>query len=185
MSTILTFIVELDFYIEKLILSWRNVYLDNFFFPITHLGDWLAIGIAFIIVASFLFKYSKYNLIANFLFLTIGTGLTAIIIKAIVDRTRPTGDSPLYIESLSSFPSAHSALVFAFYGFIIYCLFRFEVKMSRKILGIFFCVLIILLIGFSRLYLGVHFFSDVLGGYLVGLLWLLIAMYLSRRSFRH
>ena len=106
-----------------------------------------------------------------------------IIIKALVDRSRPGANLALYIEKLSSFPSAHAALSLAFFGFLAYCFWRFDFPLKIRIILSVILGLIILLVGFSRIYLGVHFTSDIIAGYLTALMWVLIGMYVSRRSF--
>jgi undecaprenyl-diphosphatase len=183
MISILNYIVSLDIKIEPFILSWRSIFWDNFFFTITILGNWIAIVVIFVILALFFKKYNKSFLIKPFLVAILGSGIMTLLIKTVVGRARPIGNIPLYIEKLSSFPSAHAALVVALFGFLLYCLIRFRFNLFTKIISVLLCLLIILLVGFSRLYLGVHFASDVIAGYLVGLLWVLVAMHISRAGF--
>ena len=90
-------------------------------------------------------------------------------------------ESAIYAENTFSFPSAHSMMAMAFFGFIVYILLKRAKKRKYKI--IIFCVglMLILFVGLSRLYLGVHFLSDVLGGYLFGLLWLVAGIVIFER----
>ena len=75
-----------------------------------------------------------------------------------------------------SFPSGHSMGSMTYYGFLIYLVLRSKRKPYSKLsLGILFC-LVILLIGISRIYLGVHYPSDVLAGYMAGGVWLVICI---------
>jgi undecaprenyl-diphosphatase len=97
--------------------------------------------------------------------------------KIILHRSRP--DTALYIENTFSFPSGHATIAMSFYGFLTYLLIRNFSKWKRKTNIFFSGFAIIILIGFSRLYLGVHYLSDVLGGYLSGAIWLIIAISLS------
>ena len=105
---------------------------------------------------------------ARFLFSAIiYSALLSLIIKMIVDRERPSTELALYIEHLPSFPSAHAALAFAFWGSaIIFVLHSGMSKKTRWLYSVLFC-LIIVLVGFSRIYLGVHFLSDVIAGYIL------------------
>jgi undecaprenyl-diphosphatase len=176
----INYIVSLDSIIQKWILVWRNVYWDNFFFTVTILGNWITIAILFLIAVLILRKYHKSFLIGPFLVVILGSGIMTLLTKLVVGRARPTGDIPLYIEKLSSFPSAHAALSFAFFGFIIYCLLRSRLSRVIKITLTTLSIFMIIAVGFSRLYLGVHYTSDVLAGYLVGLLWVLVAMHISK-----
>ena len=85
----------------------------------------------------------------------------------------------MYIEDTFSFPSGHATIAVGFYGFLVYILFRQIKNWKYKINALFFSITLILAIGLSRLYLGVHFLSDVWGGYLLGALWLLIGITIS------
>jgi len=104
-------------------------------------------------------------------------GLDLIIItifqytlKPIFGRARPV-DINLIEETNYSFPSGHSLTAMAFYGFIIYMLYKSNLKYKR-IYIVLLCMLI-LLIGLSRVYLGVHFITDVLGGFVFSIAYLI------------
>ena len=94
-------------------------------------------------------------------------------LKAIFHRPRPA-DPWLVQETGLSFPSGHSMVSMAFYGFLIYLVWRcVRNKKTRNILTAVLGALI-LLIGLSRIYLGVHYVTDVLGGFLIGLCYLTV-----------
>jgi undecaprenyl-diphosphatase len=156
---------------------------------ITWLGSWQVIfGLLILISLIFIF-YKKKDLIFPLLISVLGSGIMVLIIKNLVNRSRPGVGVALYVEQFASFPSSHAALIFSLFGFLIYCFWRLNLHLSYKISLIIKIITtlvfgsIILLVGFSRLYLGVHFLSDVLAGYLTGLLWLLIAIYISKEKF--
>lgn len=91
---------------------------------------------------------------------------------------RPRPDFGLQQVSGLSFPSGHAMIGGVFYGLIMYIIWTtVKSRIWRRMLCLFF-TLIILLVGFSRIYLKVHYATDVLAGYLVGLLWLLLSLYL-------
>lgn len=93
------------------------------------------------------------------------------ILKFIFRRERPIGIN-LIEETNYSFPSGHSLTAMAFYGFIIYLIYRSNLKYKKVyIMGL---SIMILLIGLSRVYLGVHFITDVLGGFTFSLFYLII-----------
>ena len=97
--------------------------------------------------------------------------LLNIIFKGIIQRDRPLEDF-LIIESGYSFPSGHSMVSMAYYGLIIYFIYKkIKAKRVRNVLMILIGLLI-LAIGFSRIYLGVHFASDVIGGFLISIIYL-------------
>ena len=101
--------------------------------------------------------------------------LLNIIFKGIIQRDRPLEDF-LITESGYSFPSGHSMVSMAYYGLIIYFIYKkVEDKRVRNVLMILIGLLI-LAIGFSRIYLGVHFASDVIGGFLISIIYLVCAI---------
>jgi len=166
----------LDTKISENIIHLRTDFLNNFFITFTMLGVWYVILFLFICVSAIFYFYKKTNLILPFFIILIGSGVLTVIIKFLVDRARPSLDLAIYAEKLPAFPSAHAALILAFFGFLIYCLWKFSFGLKIKIILTLLSILLIALVGFSRVYLGVHYLSDVIVGYLVGLMWLLITL---------
>ena len=107
--------------------------------------------------------------------------LASLSVKYIFTRPRPLG-SPLVPEDGFSFPSSHAAVSIALYGILMYFLISHFEKKRQKIAVIFFGSALILAIGASRIYLAVHWPSDVISGYIFGGLWLAILIYLLRRQ---
>lgn len=109
-------------------------------------------------------------------------GISALlnnILKMILQRPRPTGYR-LIEETGYSFPSGHSMASMAFYGFFIYLVYK-NVKNKYIKWGLIAVLsLLIVLIGLSRVYLGVHYLSDVLGGFLVTISYLIIYVHLIK-----
>lgn len=110
-------------------------------------------------------RYFTINLVAIF--------ASNFLVKSIIQRQRPI-DINLIIEKGFSFPSGHSMVSFAFYGFIIYYIYCSHLSKMWKGIIIGTLILLILLIGFSRIYLGVHYASDVIGGFVLSLVYLII-----------
>ncbi len=121
----------------------------------------------------------------EFLFLTmmsLSSGITNRILKWFIKRERPLGIA-LVEETFYSFPSGHAMISVLFFGTLLFMI----QKSSWKGKKIWTCgiLLFIFFIGFSRIYLGVHYFSDVLGGYLFGTFLLFLAKpYYKRREKR-
>ena len=95
------------------------------------------------------------------------------LLKRILQRPRPT-EFRIVEETGYSFPSGHSMVSMAFYGIIIYLVYKNVTNKYLKWTLITLLSLLILSIGFSRIYVGVHYFTDVVGGFLLGLLYLII-----------
>ena len=116
----------------------------------------------------------KWSYIRSLLIFVIGGELFVWIIKNIIDRPRPPLTEALVTETSYSFPSGHSFIAIAFYGLIIFFLFDSFKKKYLKILSLVLGIILIILIGASRIYLGAHWPSDVLASYTSGLAWLTI-----------
>lgn len=107
--------------------------------------------------------------------------LLNIIFKGIIQRDRPLEDF-LITESGYSFPSGHSMVSMAFYGYLIYLVY---IKIKNKVLKwllISFISILIILIGLSRIYLGVHYTSDVVAGFLLAIAYLIIFIKVTKKS---
>ena len=127
----------------------------------------ITLSVAFI----FLVKNKKYSklIILNLIVVFILNR----ILKWMIARPRPER-LRLVFEDGYSFPSGHSMVAFGFYGFLIYLIYKnFENKKIKYPLIVFFS-LILLFIGISRIYLGVHYVTDVIGGFIFAFLYLLI-----------
>lgn len=97
------------------------------------------------------------------------------LLKNVFNRERP--GIPLLEEARGlSFPSGHALMSVTFYGLLIYAVYHLWKNDTAKWSMISFLVLLILLIGFSRIYLRVHYTSDVLAGFAVGFLWLVLSL---------
>ena len=95
------------------------------------------------------------------------------LIKRILQRPRPT-EYRIIEETGYSFPSGHSMVSMAFYGYFIYLIYKYVKNKYVKWISIILLSLLICLIGISRIYLGVHYTSDVLGGFLIAISYLII-----------
>lgn len=116
----------------------------------------------------------KRKLIGAFIVLNImiSSGLNQIL-KHIVQRPRPT-EYRLIDETGYSFPSGHSMVSAAFYGLFIYLIFKNVKNKYIKWISIITLSILIILIGGSRIYLGVHYTSDVLAGFFISISYLII-----------
>ena len=118
--------------------------------------------------------------------LVLMTGLSPPIyssLKLVVNRPRPTPDlvRVFQAEPGNSFPSGHAFLAIVFWGLLAYFALTRLQRRSLRVLTLSGFLVIILLVGASRVYLGAHWPSDVLGGYVVGALLLTALVWLDRR----
>ncbi|OGH72209.1 MAG: hypothetical protein A2921_03745 [Candidatus Magasanikbacteria bacterium RIFCSPLOWO2_01_FULL_43_20b] len=148
------------------------------FFGVTLFGEVVTVGFFAFLISIFLWrKCLKQEIIAIWMVL-IGSALTTYLIKIIIDRPRPI--DAFVFEDTASFPSGHATVAGAFYGFLTYLLWRNFKNTKYRELVIIAGAILVFLIGFSRLYLGVHYLTDVLAGYLVGLLWFFVGIKIDR-----
>lgn len=151
--------------------SLRTPGLTSFFIFITDLGDVYAYIIAMVLVTIFFFyKLRSWKFILQLLGVLVLSALSNIGLKRVFDRARPTEEHLVVIKTLS-YPSGHAMSAMAFYGFLIYLLWKIKLHKGLRIFLSFFFAILILLIGISRIYLGVHFPSDVAAGFIAGLIW--------------
>jgi undecaprenyl-diphosphatase len=105
-----------------------------------------------------------------------GASLLVVLVKLLIGRARPEGAGALVLVDSFSFPSAHSAQAVAAYGALAYLAGQAAPRWGQRVAAWTTAALIALLVGFSRLYLGVHWLSDVLGGYALGAAWLAVVI---------
>ena len=127
--------------------------------------------IALTIVLLVLIKNKKIG-ISIFSNLVIVTILNQLL-KAILQRPRPT-EYRIVEETGYSFPSGHSMVSMAFYGYLIYLIYKYVKNKYLKWISIVLLSILVCSIGISRIYLGVHYTSDVLGGFLISMSYLVI-----------
>ena len=137
---------------------------------ITNFGGAIFLSIATVMLF-LLIKNKKIGLsiISNIVIITILNQL----LKRILQRPRPT-ELRIVEETGYSFPSGHSMVSMAFYGYLIYLIYRYIKNKYVKWTLITILSILICLIGISRIYLGVHYTSDVLGGFLLSISYLVI-----------
>lgn len=122
-------------------------------------------------------------------FMVLGTAITGAaamiyLMKHTFLRARPPLSLHLVLEDSYSFPSGHAFISLVFYGLLMYFVIRHEYTLRAKVLTCLASGLFIFLVGFSRLYLGVHWPSDVLGSWVMGGMWLAVVIWLGHGKFR-
>jgi membrane-associated phospholipid phosphatase len=150
--------------------------LDVIMFLFTEAGSVWFLAIFSIIIISYLWlkKKDKWSII--FFIVGIGGGgLLTKLLKYYFGRERPSIDET--IDAIGySFPSGHSMGSLIFYGFLSYLLFRSSLRKRIKWIALYTGGLLIMMIGISRIYLGAHYPSDVIAGYLAGTIWLILCI---------
>jgi undecaprenyl-diphosphatase len=168
-------VIRVDADISEALVGAREKNVVIFFRTVSYLGSVFVLPFVVLVSSVLLWIKKKYQFIVPYIFCSVfGTGMI-LFLKSITGRPRPS-IAPVYQERLFSFPSLHSFGAVLIYGFLAYVFISLTKKWQQKINVAFWVFLLILLIGFSRIYLGVHFFSDVIAGYILGILWLAIGI---------
>ncbi|MBE9060397.1 phosphatase PAP2 family protein [cf. Phormidesmis sp. LEGE 11477] len=167
-----------DKHILLYIHQFANPVLDAVMVGITRLGDPRTVVPLTVIIFCFLW-WQRYQLEAKFFALNaIGGAVLSYVLKLVFNRPRPQLWPQLISETTFSYPSGHALGSMVLYGFLSYLLITLYPRYSLiwRLVGIF----LIVAIGFSRLYLGVHWPTDILAGYGIGFLWITVCIVLMR-----
>jgi undecaprenyl-diphosphatase len=167
-------VLEFDVRATQIVQSLRSPLLDKVAEAITMLGNGETLVVVAFLAALY-FWAMKLPQASLFCIISLLAYPINVGIKELVDRARPTS-SLVYIISPTggySFPSGHAMITMASYGLIAYLLWT-HIKSPKRWLIPPLTGIIVLLVGLSRVYLGVHWFSDVLGGWIAGIILMLI-----------
>lgn len=146
---------------------------------ISELGDWTWAVIITAAVVVLLVLFGRRTEALYLAIITVASTFINDLIKVLVDRPRPASELVKVMEELSSngFPSGHVVYATTFYGLLLAFSFSLDVKprWTLRLAQLLF-VAMILIMGLSRIYLGVHWLSDILGAYVVGSLYVVGAV---------
>jgi len=178
---------------DRAVLLWIHTtfpdWLEGTMHIVTALGDyWVVLPLLAAVIA--LFYRKGWRLSATLLLVsTAGSVVLTTVLKALFRRARPELFDSGYQASFYSFPSGHATVAVGLYGMLTLVL-AYRLRGKARWAVAFSGVIVVLLIGFSRLYLGVHYPTDIVAaGYLAALLWLacvgaVYALWLSIRGLR-
>jgi undecaprenyl-diphosphatase len=153
--------------------SHATPHLTTFFLIVTALGSTVAIVLLGVVVAVLLARRRLWTLLWTWIAAVAGSALLNWLLKVIFQRPRPHFAHPLLVEGSYSFPSGHAMESFVVYGMLAYFAVLLWLRSwEARVAVICGAALVVVLIGFSRMYLGVHYFSDVIAGYAAGGVWL-------------
>ena len=150
---------------------------DHVFAAITFLGNALIISAGTGLIGFWLARQRNWKKLILLFSSVAGGALLNLVLKNIFQRSRPTIPGAYMVETGFSFPSGHSMVSLIFYGVIAYLALSYIKSKKWKVFITVITLMICALIGFSRLYLGVHFLTDVLAGWAAGGLWLAVCIF--------
>lgn len=174
------YIQHLDTIFAQAVYSMRDPSMVQFFIWVTQLGS-SATVIGLMLIAAIIFVYRKKIPEAVGLLVSIaGSAAVVFILKELIAKPRPMYPIPAYIETSYSFPSGHATLAIALYVFLLWTIYDAMPSLWKKLTATS-TVVLVLAIGFSRLYLGVHYLSDVVAGYLLGGIFVVVGIKITRK----
>lgn len=168
------FVYQIDFEVENYISLIRTSGGLDFFSYIAFLGDKYFVVFLGALISYLIYRFwTKDSFLLKVFWVAFAMNMIlGFLAKYFVGRDRPLG-AEVYEGFTYSFPSGHSLAAFFIYGFIAFFFSNIKsINRNIRYVAIGLSFLIIAMVGFSRLYLGVHYLSDVLGGYIFGLFWL-------------
>jgi undecaprenyl-diphosphatase len=172
----------IDQLINQAIVGIRTPFLNKFMLLITLTGNWQMVVLGILLLSILLIILQKKDYFIALLLSNVSALFFILVIKNLIGRIRPPIENALIIEKGFALPSGHSYFAVVFYGFIIYLLFHHIRSPWLKIILSTLGSTYTLLLAFSRIYLGVHWFTDVIVGLLFGIIWLtIIVMYLKNK----
>jgi membrane protein DedA with SNARE-associated domain/membrane-associated phospholipid phosphatase len=165
-------IVRFDRALDDYLHAHATPALTTFFLIVTALGSIEAMVLLGVVVATFLAWGRRWLFLGSWLAAVAGSAFLNHVLKGLFERPRPHFEHPLLVESSFSYPSGHAMESFVVYGMLAYLAVLALRSWESRVAVVFEAALLVVLIGFSRMYLGVHYFSDVLAGYAAGGVWL-------------
>lgn len=163
-------VTDFDERVSLFLVFFRDTLLIRIFLWISLLGKTQIVLLSALALIANMLIWNRKHMIWPFIGMLAVCETVILVMKEIFVRPRPVGIIPVYFEKTYSFPSQYTALSVILYGFIAYFIVHILLKGRPRlsIWTIFVTLLLVAFIGFSRLYLGINYFSDVLGGYLIG-----------------
>ena len=184
-------IVEIDKWVINQVLYFRTPTATAAMKYITVLGEstaYVIYSIIMIVILAYLGnKERRINQIIEYCVTMIGGSVLLILLKELIQRPRPISETTLIQVDGWSFPSGHAMMSVVFYGILLYIIIHRVKARQLQLLACAATVLIVVLIGVSRVYLQVHYLSDVIAGYIIGICWLIFCLVGLRiyRSINH
>jgi undecaprenyl-diphosphatase len=173
---------NLDDWGWRLVEPFRSVNMTEFMEKITWLGSWYFLVPAYLaLIAWFQHYHKKQSAALEILSIAVTSTVVMFTLKEIFKRQRPL-EPLLHSVPGFSFPSGHSFSSFTFFGLLVYIIADSKnLSLSTKWIASVFCLLLAAVIAFSRVYLKVHYPSDVIAGFCLCVIWLGISFFVLHR----
>lgn len=166
-------LTQLDVLIFYQLRGHATTFGDTLMSAVSFVGSPAVVALIAIAVGLFLIGRRRWIVLGGWIAAFAGGAVLDWTLKRIIQRPRPPG-ALLFMHRFSySFPSEHAMGSFVGYGMLAYLLITFwATKNSTRVLIAVVSLVLVVAVGFSRIYVGLHYFSDVIGGYAAGAVWL-------------
>src|SRR5699024_464822 len=161
----------------------KDIILYQFSYYLSFMGS-RNVLVPFVIIGS-AYSYLKFKKLQPSLIFLSGTLLSSLLntlIKHLIKRERPSIIEAVHGTGFS-FPSGHAMISTVCYGLFLFYLTKLIKRRYKRNLLIIFSAMLLLLIGYSRIALNVHYFTDILGGYIIGLLFISFYLKINKQTF--
>lgn len=172
---------QIDLIVTRAFQSYKGAAVDGLMRGVSWMGFVPQVDLLIVLVIAILFLLGlRWEALAA-MFAALGP-VVGSLVKLIVNRPRPSADLVHVMRRLDtlSFPSGHVLLATAFYGFVAFLGYALLKRGWLRTIYLILFGLLIALMGPSRIYLGQHWFSDVMGAYVLGSLWLALSIRVYR-----
>ncbi|BCJ91291.1 phosphatase PAP2 family protein [Terrihabitans soli] len=156
-------------------------WVETFFLDITGLGSWTIVSIVTLAATGFLIMQKRRGTAWLLIAAVAGGTLLNNLLKFFFERARPDLVAHAVETQTSSFPSGHAMMSAVAYLTLGALLARTQKRLAARLYIVAASVLVTVLVGVSRVYLGVHWPSDVLAGWCMGGAWALICWHIAER----
>lgn len=167
-------------HVDMAVTAWffnqRHPILNQFIYYFTTLGSNYGIAILTTLAGLVLLWKKKAYYVLALAVSVLGSGLSSRLTKLYFQRERPLNFSYYDPESVFSFPSGHATSAMALMGILCYFIFLETKTLRARLLTILAALVYICLMGLSRIYLGMHFLTDIAAGFILGFLWVVLAI---------
>ncbi|WP_409304545.1 phosphatase PAP2 family protein [Peribacillus sp. SCS-155] len=174
-------IIHFDSRIISYIQGFEEPFLTTIMKSLSYIGGTIPVIVLSLLTIIFLYTVLKHRSeLILFIAVIIGSNLLFVSLKLLFHRARP--DLHRLAEATNySFPSGHATMAFALYSSLTFLFWRHIAKRTGRVMLIIFAAFMILAIGISRIYLGVHYPSDIIAGYFISCFWLTLSIWIFQR----
>lgn len=174
--------LPMDLIVSQYFYNLRNSKLTPILIFISNFGQYGSLLLVLAVTAIMFFQDRNKNFfrILNLLLATLSVSLVTFILKNFVGRIRPEPALQIVPETTFSYPSGHTSTVFTIYPIFAIFILQSNLNNLLKTFLISFCLIFPILVAISRLYLGVHYFSDIIGGFIIANIVIILTVFLVK-----